>query len=177
MSVYVVGCYVENLFKLSQGFGETTKADVGTRVLREQVNVAGVELLGFVEIGVALLPIASPPFDIGESLRNPTVIGQKAMCLLKVIHCGVVVLKAGVVIKALGQNCLAKIGLQSKSRFRGVPRFFAESDGWLKTLCEVATRIDVGQQRPTKRELRVQLHCFFEVFLRAKGVRRCESSL
>ena len=80
-------------------------------MLREQVNIAWVELLGFVELRLALLPIASPPFDVGQRLRNPTVIGQKLICLLKVSHRSAVVFQAGVVIKTLGEYSLAKIGL------------------------------------------------------------------
>ena len=146
-------------------------------MLREQVNVARIELLSVVEIRLALFPVTSPPFNIGKSLRNPAVIRQKLVCLFKILHCGVIILQAGVMIKALGKYSLAKIGLQAKSGFGCLPRFFAESSGWLKTLREVATRIDVRQQRPAKSKPRVQMHCFFEIFLRGKGVRRCKSSL
>jgi len=47
-------------------------------------------------------------------------------------------------------------------------RFFAESGGWLKTLCKIATRIHIREQRPAQSEVRVQAYCFFDVFLRSK---------
>ena len=76
--IHVVRCDIENLIKLSQRFGETTKDDIGKRVLGEQVNVARVEPLGFVEVGLAPVPLASPPRDIGQRFRNPAAIGQEA---------------------------------------------------------------------------------------------------
>ena len=63
--VHVVRCDIENLIKFSQGFGKTTKSDIGKRVLAEQVDVARVEPLGFVKVGFAPVPLASPPRDIG----------------------------------------------------------------------------------------------------------------
>src|SRR5438067_5156767 len=65
---------------------------------------------------------------------------------------------------------LAEIGLKSERGFGCLPCLFTEGDRWLKSLCAVADRINVGQQRPTKGELRVQPHRFPEIFLRAKGV-------
>src|SRR6266496_2031061 len=75
--IHVIRCDIEHLIKLSQRFGETTKLSIGKRVLGEQVNVAGVESLGFVEVGVAPLPLASPALEIGQGPRNPTAIGQE----------------------------------------------------------------------------------------------------
>ena len=80
-------------------------------MLRQQVDVTRIKLLGFLEIGVALIPMASPSFDIGQSLRNSAVIGQEAIRLLKVSDRGVVILQAGVMIKSFGEYDLAKIGL------------------------------------------------------------------
>src|SRR5213080_2914176 len=54
--VDVVRCDIENLIKLSQRFGETTKLHIGKRVLGKHCNVAGVEPLGFVEVTLAPLP-------------------------------------------------------------------------------------------------------------------------
>src|SRR6266481_5320665 len=88
----VVRCDIENLIKLSQRFGETTKADIGKRVLGEQGNVARVEPLGFVEVRLTPVPLASPARDIGQRFRNPAAIRQELTCLLKVMHCGVVIL-------------------------------------------------------------------------------------
>ena len=85
---------IENLIKLSQRFGETTKIDIGKRVLGEQGNVARVEPLGFVEVRLAPVPLASPSRDIGQRFRNPAAIRQELTCLLKVTHRGVVILQA-----------------------------------------------------------------------------------
>src|SRR5207249_8999573 len=88
----VVRCDIENLIKLSHRFWVTTKKSIGTRVLGEQVNVARVEPLSVVEIRLAPVPLASPALYIGQSFRNPAAIGQELTCLLKVTHCGVVIL-------------------------------------------------------------------------------------
>src|SRR6266513_3867398 len=89
--IHVVRYNIENLIELSQRFGETTKTDIGIRVLGEQVNVARVEPLSFDEVRLAPVPLASPPCDISERLRNPAAIGQKLTCLLKVTHRAVVI--------------------------------------------------------------------------------------
>src|SRR5258706_9501721 len=82
--IQVVRRNIENLIKLSQCFGETTETEIGNRVLTEKVNVARVQPLGFVEVRLAPVPLASPPRDISERFRNPAAIGQELMCLLKV---------------------------------------------------------------------------------------------
>ena len=102
-------------------------------MLGEQVNVARVEPLGFVEVDFALVPLASPPLDISQRFRNPTAIGQKRTCLLKVTHRGVVILQAGVVVIALGQYGLAEIGLKSERGFGCLPCLFTQRDRWLKS--------------------------------------------
>src|SRR5438094_8857884 len=79
---------IQNLIKLPQRFRKTTKEFVGNRVLSEQVNVARVEPLGFVEIGFALVPLASPPHDIGQRFGNLATIRHELTCFLKVTHCG-----------------------------------------------------------------------------------------
>ena len=111
-------------------------------MLGEEVNVARVEPLGFVEIRFAPVPLASPPRDIGQRFRNPAAIRQELTCLLKVTHCGVVILQASVVVISLGQYGLAEIGLKSERGFGCLPRLFTEGDRWLKTPCEVAARIN-----------------------------------
>ena len=103
-------------------------------MLSEQVNVARVEPLGFVEVRLAPVPLASPSRDIGQRLRNPAAIGQELTCLLKVTHRGVVILQAGVVIISLGQYGLAEIGLKSERGFGCLPRLFTKGDRWLKKL-------------------------------------------
>src|SRR6059058_6191791 len=73
-------------------------------------------------------------------------------------------------------QCLAEIGLESERGFGCLPCLFTEGDRWLNSLCAVADRINVGQQRPTKRELRVQPHRFSEIFLCAKSAGGSEVS-
>ena len=64
-------------------------------------------------------------------------------CLVKVTHCGVVIFQTCVVVIALGQYRLAKIGLKSERGFGCLPRLFTQGDRWLKSQCAVAARIDV----------------------------------
>ena len=141
--IHVVWRDIENLIKLSQRFGETTKVDIGKRVLGEQVNIARVEPLGFVEVRLALVPLASPPLDIGQRFRNPAAIGQELTCLLKVTHRRVVILEAGVVVIALGMDGLTEIGLKTERGFGCLPCLFTEGDRWLKSPRAVADRINV----------------------------------
>ena len=47
--IHVVRRNIENLVKLQQRFGKTTKKKVGKRVLAKQANIARVEPLGLVE--------------------------------------------------------------------------------------------------------------------------------
>src|SRR5437870_9521714 len=133
--IHVVRCDIENLIKLSQCFGETTKDDIGKRMLGEYGNVAWVEPLSFVEIRLAPVPLASPARDIGQRFRNPAAIGQELTCLLKVTHRGVVILEAGVVIISLGPHGLAEVGLKSERGFGCQPRLFTEGGCWLKKQC------------------------------------------
>src|SRR5204863_4752545 len=72
---------------------------------------------------------------------------------------------------APGQDGFAEIGLKSKGGLGGLSRISEEGDRWLKTSYEVATRIYVCQQRPSKRELRIQSHRFSKIFLCGKSVR------
>src|SRR5205823_5429205 len=117
--------------------------DIGIRVLGEQVNVARIEPLGFDEVRLALVPLASPPCDICERLRNPAAIRQRLTCLLKVTHRSVVIFQAKVVVSSLGQYGLAKVGLKSERGFGCLPCLFTQGVRWLKTLCEVAARINI----------------------------------
>src|SRR5207249_11047074 len=73
----VVRRNIENLIKLSQRFRKTTECYIGKRVLGEQVNVARVEPLGFGEVRLGPVPLASPPRHVGQRLGNPTAIGQE----------------------------------------------------------------------------------------------------
>src|SRR5206468_5017876 len=113
-------------------FEETTKYHVGLCVRGEEENVARVEPLGFVEVRLAPVPLASPPRDIGQRFRNPAAIRQELTCLLKVTHRGVVIFQTGVVVKSLGMQRLAEIGLKSERGFGCLPRLFTEGDCRLK---------------------------------------------
>ena len=90
--IHVVRYYVENLIKLSQRFGETTKCGIGKRVVSKQPNVARIKPLGFVKIGLAPAPLTLPPSNIGQGFRNPAAIRQELTCLLKVTQRSVVIL-------------------------------------------------------------------------------------
>ena len=96
-------------------------------MLGEQVHVARVETLGFVEIRLALVPLASPPRDIGQRFRNSAAIRQKLSRLLKVTHRGVVIFQTSVVIIAFGPYGLAEIGLKSERGFGCLPCLFTEA--------------------------------------------------
>ena len=61
-------------------------------MLGENVGVARVEPLGFVKVGLAFVPLASPSLDIGQRFRNQAAIWKKLTCLLKVTHRRVVIL-------------------------------------------------------------------------------------
>src|SRR5437588_11373540 len=109
--IHVVRDNIENLIELSQRFGETTKTDTGIRVLGQQVNIARIEPLGFDEVRLAPVPLASPPCDISERLRNPAAIRQQLTCLLEAMHRGVAIFYAKAVISSLGKYSLATAGL------------------------------------------------------------------
>ena len=76
-------------------------------MLAKEVDVARIESLGFVEVTLALVPLASPPGDIGQLFGNPAAVRQEWSCLFKVTHRGVVIFQAGVVVMSLGQYGLA----------------------------------------------------------------------
>src|SRR5207249_1909278 len=133
---HIVRCDIEDLVKLSQCFRETTQDVIGKRVLGKESDVARVEPLGFAEVGLASLPLASPPFEVRQGFRNPTAVGQKGTRLLKVTHRGVVILQARVMVIALSPYGLAEIRLKSERGFRCLPRLFTERERWLKTQCD-----------------------------------------
>src|SRR4029077_6648760 len=72
--IHVSRYNIEHLIKLSQRLGEATNYHVRLGVLGEQGNIARVEPLSFVEVGLAPVPLTSPARDIGQRLRNLTVI-------------------------------------------------------------------------------------------------------
>src|SRR5439155_7648612 len=107
--------------------------EVGNRVLAEQLDVARVQPLGFVEVRLAPVQLASPPLQKRQRLKNSATIRQELTCLLKVTHRGVVILQAGVVVISLGMQRLAEIGLKSERGFGCLPRLFAQGDrSWKK---------------------------------------------
>ena len=97
----VVWCDIKNLIKLPQCFREATKSHIRNRVLGEEVGIARVEPLGFVEVRLAPLPLAAPSCDVGQRFWDAAVIGQELTCLLKITYRGVVILQATVVVIAL----------------------------------------------------------------------------
>ncbi len=109
-------------------------------MLTEKVNVARVQPLGFVEVRLAPVPLASPPRDISERFRNPAAIRQELTRLLKVTHRSVVILQAAVVVISLGIQRLAEIGLKRERGFRCLSCLFTQGDRWLKSRCDVAAR-------------------------------------
>ena len=102
-------------------------------MLRKQGRVSRIESLSLVEVGLALLPLTSPPRDVGQRFRNLAAIRQELSCLLKVTHRGVVIFEAGVVVISLGQYGLAEIGLKSERSFSGLSRLIAEGFRWLES--------------------------------------------
>src|SRR4029077_6984871 len=102
-----------------------------------------VKLLGFVEVRLAPVPLASSPCDISQRFRNPAAIWQKLTCLFKVTDGCVIIIQTKVVVGSRRQHGLAEIRLKSERGFGGLPCLFTQDDRWLKTLCHVAERIDV----------------------------------
>src|SRR5262249_5952467 len=143
--IHIIRRYIENLIELLHCLGKTTKNDIGNRVLVEQVDITRVEPLRFVEMGLTLVPLASPACDIGERLRNSAAVGQELACLLKITHACVVTLWAGVVIVSLCRDALSQIGLQCESSFCSLPRLFPQGGRWLQILCEIAAGVDVRE--------------------------------
>src|SRR5438093_13167413 len=99
--IHIVRRDIENLLKFPHRFGKTTKRHIGNRVLGEYLNVARVESLGFVEVRLAAVPLALPPWDVGQRLRNLAAVWQELTRLLKVAHRAVVILQTGVVVISL----------------------------------------------------------------------------
>src|SRR5438105_12250822 len=141
--IQVAGYYIEHLIKLSQRFGETTNYHVRLCVLGEQRNIARVEPLSFVEVGLAPVPLTSPACNVGQRFRNLAAIRQKLTCLFKVTHRSLVILQAGVVVISLGNYGLAEIGLKGERGFSCLTHLFTERGRWLKSQGEIAERIDV----------------------------------
>ena len=68
--IRIVWYNIEDLIKLSQRFGETTKLDRELCMLSEQVDIARVEPLGLVEIRLASVPLAAPVFSSTSAVRS-----------------------------------------------------------------------------------------------------------
>ena len=65
-NIQVVGYDVEDLVQLSERFRKLPAYAIGLRMLREQAHISRVELLGLVEINLALVPLAAPARDVGQ---------------------------------------------------------------------------------------------------------------
>ena len=91
-NIQVVRYDIEDLIELSEGIRKLPAYAIGLRMLREQTHVSRVELLGFVEIVFAIVPLTAPACDIGQQLRNPAAIGQVLTSALKVQYGGIVIL-------------------------------------------------------------------------------------
>src|ERR1700730_555627 len=102
------------------------------RVLGEEGNVARVEPLGFVKVGLAAVPLAFSPCNVSKRFRNLAAIGQNPTRLLKIAHRGFVILLTGVVVLTFGQDGLAQIWLKPESGFGCLPCLFPEGRRWLK---------------------------------------------
>src|SRR6476619_5374273 len=83
-NIQVVGYDIEDLVQLSERFRKLPACAIGLRMLCEQAHIARVETLGFVEIDLALVPLAAPACDKCQQLRNPAAIGQVLTCSLKI---------------------------------------------------------------------------------------------
>src|SRR5262249_35975592 len=143
---------------------------MGKRVLREQVNVARVESFSFVEIGLALIPLASSACDIGKVFRDPAAIRKELTRLLEITRAIVVLLQAGVMIIALGQHGLAQIGLKRERGFGRLSCFLPQRGGRLNAQCNIPNGVNIREQGPTKGELRIEAHSVLEIFLCAERV-------
>src|SRR5438270_4210543 len=89
------------------------------------------------------------------------------------MYCRVVILQAGVVVISLGQYGLAKIRLKNKGGFSCLPCLFAQRDRRFKSRCDVAERIIVRQERPTKGKFGIYADCLPEILLCAQRVGVC----
>lgn len=138
----VARCNIEDLIKLSQCFWETTKVDVGSRMLVDQINIAGVEPLRFVELQLASIPFTASPRNIGKRFRNLAAIRQELACLAKITYRGVVILQTSIVVISGRMQRFAEIRLKGKRGFGSLPCFFTDRDSWLKNV-NVGDRIDV----------------------------------
>ncbi|PYI96310.1 MAG: hypothetical protein DMF00_15105 [Verrucomicrobia bacterium] len=112
-------------------------------VLGKQGNIARIEPLSFVEVGLAAVPLTSSPRDVGQRFRNLAAIWQKLTRLLKVTHGRIVIFQAGVVVISPREYGLAEIWLKCERGFGCPSGLFAERHRWLKSECEIAERIDV----------------------------------
>jgi hypothetical protein len=131
--VQIVGYDIENLVELSQRFGETTKADIGIRVLSEQRNITRVEPLSFVEIRLTAVPLIPSAFEVSKRLRNSAAVWQRVTRLLEVTRSSVVILQAGIAIVTHRHESLAEVRLKGQRGFGCLPCFFAKRARWLQS--------------------------------------------
>ena len=174
--VHVAGGDVENVVKLSQRQRKIAVSILGKGVLGKKIYISWVEPLGFIEIRVASVPLAPSASNIGQRFRNPAAIGQERTCSFKITHCRVVILQ-GCVVDSILRLARPRPGpAEESSAVSAACRASSRrAVCWLEIEREIAERINVREQRPTKSELWVQPHRFPKMLLRAKGIgdRRC----
>src|SRR4030095_8755686 len=115
-------------------------------MLGQQRNIARVERLRFVEVRLTPVPLVSPPLEISQRLGNTATIRKGLACLLKVPHCGGVILQAGIAVIPHRHQSLAEIGLKSKRGFGCLPCLLAKGNRWLQSQLEITTGIHVSER-------------------------------
>src|SRR5205823_11783238 len=111
-------------------------------------NIARIESLGFVEVRLTPVPLVSSPLEISQRFGNTAAIGKGLTCLLKVPHCGVVILQTGIAVIPHRHQSFAEIGLKSKRGFGCLPCLLAKGSRWLQSQLEITTVVHVREQRP-----------------------------
>ena len=86
-------------------------------MLSKKINITRVKALGFIEVCLALIPLAPSSCDIPQRFRYATAIWQKLACLLEITHCRVVILRASVMVISHGIQRLAKVRLKRECGF------------------------------------------------------------
>src|SRR4030095_1692318 len=117
-------------------------------MLGQQRNIARVEPLGFVEVRLTPVPLVSSPLEISQRFGNTATTRKGLACLLKVPHCSVVILQAGIAVIPHRHQTLAEIGLKSKRGFGCLPCRLAKGSRWLPRQVELTQGLHVLAERP-----------------------------
>src|SRR5262249_21660021 len=96
---------------------------------------------GLVKVHLTPIPLSLSSRDISERFRNPAAIWQELARLVKVTHRSVVILQAGIMIEALGQDGFAKVGLKGESLVGCLPCLFPQGVRWLQSHCAIPARL------------------------------------